>query len=53
MTINEIINLLKKDGVNSKLLVTQKLERLNYEDLLELRQDINERINKLNEKERT
>lgn len=53
MTINEIINLLKKDGINSKLLVREKLEHLSYEELLELRQDINERINKLNEKERT
>ena len=44
MTIQSIINELKKSGCNSKLKVIKKLEKPTLEELLELRRDINERI---------
>ena len=48
MRINDIINLLKKQGINSKQQVIDKLENLTKDDLLELRRDINERIANIN-----
>lgn len=45
MTINKIIKLLKKNGVDSKGQVILALENLTRENLLELRRDINVRIN--------
>lgn len=44
MTLNTIINDLKKSGCNSKLKVIKKLEKPTLEELLGLRRDINERI---------
>ena len=46
MTLNTIIADLKKSGVNSKQKVIKKLEKPTLEELLELRRDINEKINK-------
>ena len=46
MTLQTIITDLKKSGCNSKLTVIKKLEKPTLEELLELRRDINERINK-------
>lgn len=51
MTIQAIISDLKKTGVNSKQQVIDKLSNLSKEDLLELRQSINERLCKMEEKE--
>lgn len=48
MTIKGIVDLLKKERVNSKGQVINMLEHISKEDLLELRRDINERIAKLN-----
>ena len=48
MTLNTIINDLKKSGCNSKLKVIKKLEKPTLEELLELRRDVNEKINKIN-----
>lgn len=50
MTIKAIINLLKKERVNSKGQVINMLENINKEELLELRQDINERLAIMNVK---
>lgn len=45
MTIKSIIDLLKKPGINSKQKVIDCLENAKLNDLIELRRDINERIN--------
>lgn len=50
MTIKAIIELLKKDRVNSKGQVINMLEHLTKDELLELRQDINERLAIMNAK---
>ncbi|HPW67281.1 MAG TPA: hypothetical protein PLS84_09440 [Salinivirgaceae bacterium] len=44
MTIQLIINELKREGVNSKQRVIDKLENLTLEELRTLKRDINERI---------
>ena len=44
MTIQKIIDLLKKDGINSKQLVIEKLDNLSYEELKSLERDIQARI---------
>ena len=49
MKIIYLINLLNKTGCNSKQQVIDKLNNLTKDDLLELRQDINERLAKINE----
>lgn len=47
MTLNTIIADLKKSGCNSKLKVIKKLEKPTLEELLELKRDIQEKINKI------
>lgn len=49
MTIKEIIDLLKKDGVNSKQQVIELLENMTLEQMIILRRDLNERIRKKKE----
>lgn len=44
MTINEIINLLQIDGINSKKLVIDKLSNLTYKELKTLERDVQVRI---------
>lgn len=44
MTIQRIIDLLKKDGIGSKQLVIEKLDNLTYEELKSLERDIKARI---------
>lgn len=44
MTIQSIIKLLKRSGINSKQLVINQLNNLSKNELLELRRDINKRI---------
>lgn len=44
MTINEIINLLQIDGINSKKLVIDKLSNLTYKELKTLERDVQARI---------
>lgn len=46
MTIKEIIDLLKKDGVNSKKQVIEFLENMTVEQMIILRRDLNERLRK-------
>lgn len=48
MTIKEIIDLLKKDGVKSKKQVIELLENMTVEQMIILRRDLNERIMKKN-----
>lgn len=45
MTIQTIVDLLKKEGINSKQLVIDKLDNLTYEELKSLERDIQARIN--------
>lgn len=49
MTIESIIDLLKRDGINSKKKTIDLLTNASLEKLIELRRDINEKINKLKE----
>ena len=51
VTINYLIELLKKDGINSKKLVINILENLNIHDCVCLRRSINEKMNTLIRKE--
>lgn len=44
MTIQSIIKLLKRSGINSKQLVINRLNNLNKDELLELRRDITIKI---------
>lgn len=44
MTIQEIIDLLKKEGIGSKQLVIEKLDNLSYEELKSLERDIKARV---------
>lgn len=46
MTIKEIIDLLKKDGINSKQQVIDLLENMTVEQIIILRRDLNERLRK-------
>ena len=46
MTIKEIIDLLKKDDINSKKQVIELLENMTVEQMIILRRDLNERIRK-------
>lgn len=50
LTINYLIELLKKDGINSKQKVVDILENMTLEQMIELRRDLNERIRKEKEK---
>lgn len=50
LTINYLIELLKKDGVNSKRQVVDILENMTLEQMIELRRDLNEKIRKEKEK---
>ena len=50
LTINYLIELLKKDGVNSKRQVVNILENMTLEQMIELRRDLNELIRKEKEK---
>ena len=50
LTINYLIELLKKDGVNSKRQVIDILENMTIDQMIELRRDLNERIRKEKEK---
>lgn len=50
MTIKEIIDLLKKTGINSKQQVIELLENMTVEQMTILRRDLNERIMKKKEK---
>lgn len=43
MTIQAIIDLLKKEGINSKQLVIDKLDNLSYEELKSLERDVKAR----------
>lgn len=47
MTIEEIIKLLSKQGVNSKMQVINLLQNISIDDLISLKRDINEKINLL------
>ena len=51
ITINYLIELLKKDDINSKKLVINILEKLNIHDCVCLRRSINEKMNILIGKE--
>ncbi len=51
VTINYLIELLKKDGINTKKLVINILENLSIHDCVCLRRSINERMNILIGKE--
>ena len=51
VTINYLIELLKKDDINSKKLVINILENLSIHDCVCLRRSINERMNILIGKE--
>ncbi len=44
MTIQTIIDLLKKEGIGSKQLVIEKLENLTYEELKSLERDVKARV---------
>ncbi|NCD07284.1 MAG: hypothetical protein EOL97_14320 [Spirochaetia bacterium] len=44
MTLNQIVKLLKETGKNTKLQVINMLENANQDELIELRQSINEKI---------
>ena len=46
MTIKEIIDLLKKTGINSKKQVIELLENMTVEQMILLRRDLNEKIRK-------
>ena len=50
LTINYLIELLKKDGINSKRQVVNILENITLEQMIELRRDLNEKIRKEKEK---
>lgn len=50
LTINYLIELLKKDGINSKRQVVNILENMTLEQMIELRRDLNELIRKEKEK---
>ena len=50
LTINYLIELLKKDGINSKQKVVDILENMTLEQMIELRRDLNEKIRKEKEK---
>lgn len=50
LTINYLIELLKKDGINSKKQVIELLENMTVEQMIELRRDLNEKIRKEKEK---
>ena len=50
LTINYLIELLKKDGINSKQKVVDILENMTLEQMIELRRDLNELIRKEKEK---
>ena len=49
-TINYLIELLKKDGINSKRQVVDLLQGMTLEQMIELRRDLNELIRKEKEK---
>ena len=51
ITINYLIELLKKDGINAKKLVINILENLSIHDCVCLRRSINEKMNILIGKE--
>ena len=51
ITLNYLIELLKKDDINAKKLVINILENLSIHDCVCLRRSINERINTLIGKE--
>ena len=51
VTINYLIELLKKDGINAKKLVINILENLSIHDCVCLRRSINEKMNTLIRKE--
>lgn len=50
LTIKYIIDLLKKDGINSKRQVIELLENMTVEQMIILRRDLNEKIRKEKEK---
>ena len=50
LTINYLIELLKKDGINSKRQVVDLLQGMTLEQMIELRRDLNELIRKEKEK---
>ena len=50
LTINYLVELLKKDGINSKRQVVDILENMTLEQMIELRRDLNEKIRKEKEK---
>ena len=50
LTINYLIELLKKDGINSKKQVVDLLQGMTLEQMIELRRDLNELIRKEKEK---
>ena len=50
LTINYLIELLKKDGINSKRQVVDLLQGMTLEQMIELRRDLNEKIRKEKEK---
>ena len=50
LTINYLIELLKKDGINSKQKVIDLLQGMTLEQMIELRRDLNEKIRKEKEK---
>ena len=50
LTINYLIELLKKDGINSKRQVVDLLQCMTLEQMIELRRDLNEMIRKEKEK---
>ena len=50
LTINYLIELLKKDGINSKQNVIDLLQDMTLEQMIELRRDLNELIRKEKEK---
>lgn len=50
LTINYLIELLKKTGINSKQQVIELLENMTVEQMIELRRDLNEKIRKEKEK---
>ena len=50
LTINYLIELLKKYGINSKRQVVDLLQGMTLEQMIELRRDLNELIRKEKEK---
>ena len=50
LTINYLIELLKKDSINSKQKVIDLLQGMTLEQMIQLRRDLNEKIRKEKEK---